>query len=60
MLSNQFQHEVEQQHNEIIAIDESIAKVQQKLQVLRNVAARSYYSPKHLVGFKTKLSQIIT
>lgn len=49
ILTNQFKLEVVRQQSELIDIDESILKVQQNLQVLRYVAARSYYSPRHLV-----------
>lgn len=49
ILDNHFELEVNQQHNEIQEIDKCIAKVQQKLQILRYVATRSFFSPKSLV-----------
>ena len=49
ILANQFTIEVERLQNEIIGVDEAIQKVQQNLQLLRYVSARSYYSPKNLM-----------
>lgn len=48
---NQFEAEFNRQRNEILEIDDSIIKVQQKLQVLRYIAARTFYSAKNLVCF---------
>lgn len=49
ILNNHFELEVSRQHNEILEIDKCIAQVQQKLQILRYVATRSFFSTKTLV-----------
>ena len=51
ILINQFEIEFNRQRNEILEIDDSILRVQQKLQVLRYIAARTFYSAKNLVCF---------
>lgn len=52
ILSDSFELEITQQHNQILEIDKCIAQVQQKLQVLRYVATRSYFSQKALVSIR--------
>ena len=50
ILTKQLGIEVERQKSEIAEIERSIFRVQQNLQLLRYVSARSYYSSKNLVS----------
>ena len=50
ILNNHFELEINRQQSEIMEIDECISMVQQKLQILRYVATKSFFSPKTLVN----------
>lgn len=52
ILTKCFDEEIERQENEIKQIDEAIFNVQQKLQILRNVALQNFFSGKRNVSMK--------
>ncbi|KAI9553776.1 hypothetical protein GHT06_019040 [Daphnia sinensis] len=56
ILTTHFESEGNRQHAEIIEIDKSISRVQQKLQILRYIANRSFFSPKTLQISGTSLT----
>uniref|UniRef100_A0A0P5ZH40 YEATS domain-containing protein n=1 Tax=Daphnia magna TaxID=35525 RepID=A0A0P5ZH40_9CRUS len=56
ILTNHFESEGSRQHAEIVEIDKSISRVQQKLQILRYIANRSFFSPKTLQISGTSLT----